>query len=114
MKKALIIFILSIFFLSCDCKNCGDHRNFIVTDFSQKRVDTLVPYKNKSYVGYFIRIKGYVNDTIKIKREGYYDKNLIGKIDTLMNGDYYGTENIIWTFDPYRASEGKLEIEYSL
>lgn len=40
--------------------------------------------------------------------------NLYGTIDTLINGDYYGTENVIWTFDPYRATKGKLEIEYGL
>lgn len=100
--------------MSCDCKNCGDHREFVITDFSKKRVDTLIPYENKSYVAYFIKVKGNVNDTIKIQREGYYDINLYGIIDTLINGDYYGPENVIWTFDPYRATKGKLEIEYGL
>lgn len=114
MKKVLISFVLSILFLSCDCKNCGDHREFVIAEFSKKRVDILIPYENKSYVAYFIKVKGNVNDTIKIQREGYYDMNLYGTIDTLINGDYYGTENVIWTFDPYRATKGKLEIEYGL
>ena len=28
--------------------------------------------------------------------------------------DYYGTENIIWVFEPYKATKGKLKIEYGL
>ena len=37
-----------------------------------------------------------------------------GEIDTLLNADYYGKDTLIWAFDPYRASKGKLEIEYGL
>ena len=114
MKKIAIGCLLYFLALGCNCKNCGDHRKFTVTDFTQKRMDTLVPLEHKSYVGYFAKIKGNVNDTIQFRREGYFDINLFGEIDTLINGDYYGTEDIIWIFDPYKATEGELEIEYGL
>lgn len=116
MKKVLFNFLLPILILSCDCKNCGDHRNFVVTDFSKKRVDTLIPYENKTYVGYFIKVKGNVNDTIKIQTVNYGGHYTIppGEIDTLLNADYYGTDTLIWAFDPYKATKGKLKIEYSL
>ena len=114
MKKAFICFVILSLVISCDCHNCRDNRKFIVEDFSKKRVDTLIPYKNKTYVSFVIRVKGNVDDTIKIKREGYYEILLSDKVDTSINGDYYGTEDIIWTFDPYKAKTGKLEIEYSL
>ncbi len=113
MKK--IIPVLAIFLLiSCGTSTRKDRKKFTITDFSNIRVDTLIPYENKSYFAYIIKIKGEVDDTVKIKREGYYDVILSGTIDTLLNGDYYGTETVIWTFDPYRATKGKLEIEYSL
>ena len=99
---------------SCELYTGKDHRKFTVTDFSKKRVDTLIPCDDKSYYAYYIKVKGQINDSIKIQREGYFDVILSGKVDTLINGDYYGKDTVIWTFDPYRAKKGKLEIEYAL
>ncbi|NJB38208.1 hypothetical protein [Croceivirga sp. JEA036] len=115
MKKIAICFLLYNLIISCNCNNRGDQINFLITDFTKQRVDTLVPYKNKSYITYYIKIKGKVNDTIKIQRKDYGHYFILpGHVDTLLNGDYYGTENIIWTFDPYKATKGELKIEYSL
>lgn len=103
---------MSIFvFVSC---NTQDKKKITIIDFSKIRIDTLRPYDNKSYVGYYIKVKGNVNDSIKIQRKGYYDVILTGEIDTLINGDYYGGENVIFIFKPYLANQGKVEIEYSL
>jgi len=110
MKKIKILIISFLVFASCG----KDYRKFTITDFSKKRIDTLRPYGYKSYVSYYIKIKGHTNDSIKIFRKGYYDIILSGNIDTLINGDYYGTEKVIWVFDPYNATEGELEIEYGL
>ena len=112
--KNLILLLVPFFIISCVNNFDKDHKKFVVTDFSKKRVDTLIPYESKTYVGYYIKIKGKVDDSVKIQREGYYDIILSKKIDTLINGNYYGTEIVIWTFDPYKAKTGKLEIEYGL
>lgn len=108
MKKIIVLSIISSVLISCN----RDYRNFTITDFSQKRIDTLIPYEHKTYVSFVVKVRGCVNDTIKIK--GEYNISLSGKIDTLLNGDYYGTHDVICIFDPYIATEGELEIEYSL
>lgn len=110
-NTTLILFVL---ILSCASKQNEDYLKFRLIDFSKKRTDTLTPLKSKSYNSFYIKAKGFSNDSIKIKRNGYYDIILSGNIDTLINGDYYGTENIIWTFEPYKATKGELEIEYGL
>ncbi len=114
MKKLTVICLLSLLFISCECNNCADHRKFVVTDFSKKRVDTLFPNESKTYVGYLVKVKGKTNDSIKISRKGYNDIILNGEIDTLISNDYYGTEDVIWIFNPYNATHGQLEIEYKL
>lgn len=114
MKFIKLFIVLSIItFISCITYQ-KDKRNFIVNDFSTSRIDTLKPYDNKSYTQFYIKINGYVNDSIKIQRKGYYDIILVGKLDTIINGDYYGKEEIVFVFNPFHAKEGKLEIEYSL
>jgi len=110
MKNLLLI--LSVFcIISCKTK---DRKKITITDFSKIRIDTLKPYDNKSYVGFYIKLKGYANDSIKIQRKGYYDVILTGQLDTIINGDYYGGEDVIFVFKPYLANKGKIEIEYSL
>ena len=112
MKNINLIIIISILiFVSC---NSNDKRKFIISDFSTIRIDTLKPYKNKSYTGFYIKINGYVNDSIKIQRTGYYDVVLSGQLDTIINGDYYGGEDVIFIFKPHLANKGRIEIEYSL
>lgn len=116
MRYIIAVFISILVLFSCN----KDYRKFRVDDFSKLRVDTLQPYKWKDYspihgyVMYNITIKGYTNDTVKIKHEGGIDINLFGKIDTIIQNDYYGEYDIIVTFDPYKATRGKLEIEYKL
>ena len=111
MKRVVFIFLTLILMTSCDRT---DKKKFIVTDFSKKRIDTLIPYKDKSYAVFFIEVKGFSNDSIKIKRKDHYDIKLIGDIDTIVRYDYYGGNNVIVEFDPYKATEGNLEIEYNL
>jgi len=64
-----------------------------------------------------IKVKGNVNDTIRINYNLYGDTNfyLTGKLDTLLvQTDYYGEGSITLTFDPYKATGGKLEIDFGL
>lgn len=111
--KPLILLVFLLFSLS----NCNNHlirKKIVITDFSKKRIDTLEPNNLASHVGYYIKIKGHSNDSIKINLSGYNDIKLSGKIDTLMNGDYYGGEKMIFTFSPYKATKGNLEVEYGI
>lgn len=110
MKKIISLLVFAFLISSCN----KDYRKFTVNDFSEMRIDTLIPYKNKTYVSFIIKVKGFSNDTVKIKRDGYYDIKFSGKVDTLLNSDYYGTYDVICIFDPFKATEGELEIEYSL
>jgi hypothetical protein len=64
-----------------------------------------------------INVKGYTNDTVKINYNLYGGTNffLSGKIDTmLVKTDYYGEGPVTLEFDPYKASNGELEIEFKL
>jgi hypothetical protein len=110
MNKYFIIIIL----IFSSCKKGKDYKKVTISDISNKRIDTLKPLDNKSYYAYFIKVNGHVNDSVKIQRHGYFDITLTGKIDTILRGDYYGGENVICLFNPYKASKGQLEIEYSL
>ena len=111
MRIRNFLFVLII----CSCsKNTTDYKKIVITDFSTIRLDTLKPKKNKTYFSYFIKVKGVSNDTIKISRKGFYEIKLTGKIDTIINGDYYGDYEVIWIFNPYKSIKGNIEIEYGL
>lgn len=111
--KFLLILILFVSLGACN-SNDIDHKEFTVEDFSKKRYDTLIPYENGSYVMFYVKIKGSVNDTVKFKIDGFWDIRLQGKIDTIFQSDYYGGNKIPIMFEPYKASKGKLEVVYSL
>lgn len=103
-----------------------DKAKLKISDFSAPKTVTLTPYKWKLYAMLNIKVKGFVNDTIIIKNttSGYYGKKsyndiigirLTGKIDTIWKTDYYNGEGSrTFTFDPYKATEGELEIEIGL
>ena len=69
-----------------------------------------------------IEVKGYCNDTVIIVRNRYdpipYNNQKGYKfyrtIDTLIQHDYYGEGPRTYIFDPYRATEGKLQINIDL
>lgn len=113
--KYIICFIL-LFSISLSCMNSPrtDRVSYSVSDFTKMRVDTLKPIPDEMYVAYYIKVSGQVNDTVKFHSPGLYDIVLSGEIDTLINSDYYGTHDMIWIFNPYKATSGKLEIEISL
>jgi hypothetical protein len=110
MKNIIYIVLISLLF-SCVRH---DKNKLIITEFNDKIVDTLHPY-NKSYTAYNINIKGYVNDSIRIgfgpDSYSFYFK---GEIDKKLIFDYYGQFERLFIFDPYKATEGRLEIKYGL
>ncbi|WP_373060257.1 hypothetical protein [Zunongwangia sp. H14] len=113
MKKVIILIASILVIISCN----DDREKMKITDFSQKKIVTLEPYKLKPYSMLNIKVKGYTNDTVRINYNLYGGTNfyLSGKIDTLLvQTDYYGEGPVTLIFDPYRANEGELEIEFNL
>ena len=108
-----LIFLLSMS-ISCLNNPRTDRVSYTVNDFTKIRVDTLKPMSDELYVAWYVKVKGTVNDSIKFQTPGLFDIILSGEIDTLINYDYYGHEDMIWTFNPYKATSGNLEVEISL
>jgi hypothetical protein len=112
MRKLFICFLLSILL------GCGrDDEKIIISDFKESQIIILKPYKNYPYTMMNIWIKGHVNDTILIKLNSKTSKpilRLTGDINERWYTDYYGEGEKIIIFEPYRASEGNLEIKVSL
>jgi hypothetical protein len=113
MKKTVLLITSCFILVSCN----KDKTHIEITNFSEKKVVTLEPYKWKPYAMLSIKVKGYTNDTIRLNYNLYggTDFYLSGKLDTLLvQTDYYGEGPITLIFDPYIATEGKLEIEFNL
>lgn len=113
-KVSVLIFSLIIFY---SCNENEDRKKIIINDFLKIRKDTLIPKNIQSYYSSTIEVNGFSNDTILIKRfinNSKYNIKLFGKIDTIIRLDYYGKNKIIFIFNPYIATKGKLNIKYSL
>jgi len=111
LKYAILLSV--VLFSACN----KDKANLKITDFSKKQTVVLKPYKFYPYAMLKIRVKGFVNDTVKINYDLYGNSNfyLNGKIDTiLVSTDYYGETPVTLTFNPYKATEGELEINIKL
>lgn len=112
MKKRILI-LISLIVMSCG----KDKTEMKISDFSQIEEVTLTPYKWKPYAMLKINVKGYTNDTIRINYNLYGDTNfyLTGELDTLLvQTDYYGEGPVTLLFDPFKATEGKLVIDFNL
>lgn len=106
--------IIGLILLIYSCKK--DNGVLIIDNFNKTDTITVIPYKFRPYALLNLRIKGLVNDTIKVKTEGVFNLELIlsGALDTVVVSDYYGEGPIKCIFDPYKASEGYLIIEIDL
>ena len=94
-----------------------DEAKLKITDFSQSKTVTLKPYKFYPYAMMNVIVKGYVNDTILIKLDSHNSKPILklkGNINKRWYTDYYGEGPVTLIFDPYKATEGKLEIDFGL
>lgn len=111
--RRIILIIFTLLITSCD----KDYKKLRITDFNQKKEIKLEPYKFIPYAMLNIKVKGHVNDTIKISYDlyGKSDYYISGSIDTLLvYTDYYGEGPVNFYFDPYKATKGDLIIEFKL
>lgn len=114
MRKIVYkIIILLLVLTSCE----KDNKSLKVTDFSKSQTIKVSPYKNYPYSTMNIYVKGYSNDTILIKLNSKDSKPILrlkGQINERWFTDYYGEGERILIFEPYKATEGKLEINFGL
>ena len=109
-----ILFLLFTVLMIISCDQGSDEAKIELTNFDTSKEVILIPYEGKTYVSWVIKANGSLDDTLKIKRDGYYDINLVGNVDTLINGDYYGQHPVKYVIDPYRTKNGSLTILFSL
>ena len=108
MKKIILICI-ALVFLSCK----HNTRDFVISDFSEVIIDTLKPIKKVPYSAAILEISGYSNDTVLISFYNY-DCKLRGNFKRSFNMDYYGGFDVGFKFDPYKATDGKIHVKYSI
>ena len=114
--KPLFKYILVLTSLILLCCN-KDERKIIITDFSKPQSFSVEPYVFYPYSMMNITINGFTNDTIKIRLGSNQSEpimELTGKIKEKWHTDYYGEGPRTIIFDPYLATDGELEIEFSL
>ena len=109
MKNTLIYLAIITLSISCSQKK----RTIEIVDFSNPYKETLIPIKNGGYTSASYKIKGNSNDTIIIQFYGL-ERKYIGKFEDKLNGDYYGSIEVDFLFNPYRATKGKIEVEYGI
>lgn len=112
MKNICIIFLF-LTFSSCN----KDEKKVVIKDFGKSTVLCLEPYNHHPYSMMNIWIKGYVNDTILIKLETLENRPILrlsGEINERWYTDYYGEGKRRIIFDPYKASNGTIEIKAKL
>ena len=87
---------------------------FFIQDFDAIINNSIPAKKNKDYKFQIVRIKGNVNDTIKIKPcETCKVEKLVGQISIKYKNEFrLGTSK--FTFDPYKATSGKLKIVHKI
>ena len=111
-KYFLILFCTAI---TVSCNN--DSAKLTITDFSNSKAITLKPNEGYPYAMMNLWVEGYVDDTILIKL-GSNDNvpilKLSGKIKERWYTDYYGGGPRTIIIEPYKATKGELEIEFSL
>ncbi len=104
-------------FVSCSIKK---KKEIVITNSTKRFSDSLVPSKRmirSGYVNYIVEIKGVVNDSVKFNLfdgKEFSTFYLKGDIENKFMDEYSGCCPRYLIFDPYKATEGKLEIEYGL
>ncbi|MCF4101885.1 hypothetical protein L1I30_09420 [Gillisia sp. M10.2A] len=114
----LLLLLLLAFLTSCG--NSSDKKKVTIDDFNKKFEDSLVPIPDKNYSVFYAKIKGNSNDTIRLSISPIKTENpkkyyyFIGDFEKEIRSDYYGESNKYITLDPYKATEGKIELKYQL
>lgn len=108
-------FILLINFITIlSCLTDEIRKTYTVTDANETIIDTLYPIKDKNYTTKIIKLMGETNDSIYISVDKGYKIYFIGNIDTSVNLDYYGKYPVIFEFNPYKATNVNLNIEFTI
>lgn len=114
LKHFCTLILPFIIFHSC-CYQ--DKAKLEVFNFSETRTVGVKPCENDSYAMMNVWINGQTNDTILIKldtKESLPILKLSGKINERWYTDYYGGIDQMLIFDPYKATQGNLEIRFEL
>lgn len=118
MKK--IIRLFTILILLSSCGNSSDSKKVSIDNFNEIFLDSLIPVPDKNYAVFYTKIEGHSNDSIRVNINSgnsqlpdlsYY---FIGEFEKEIRLDYYGGSNMYITFDPYKATEGEIELTYRL
>ena len=87
---------------------------FFINDFDAVVNNSIHSKKNKDYAYQIVRVKGKVNDTIKIKPcETCKEEKLTGQISVKYKNDFT-TGVSRFSFNPYKATSGKLKIVHKI
>lgn len=112
--------LFAILILLSSCENSSDKKKVTIDNFNEKFIDSLIPIPDKNYSVFYTKIEGNSNDTIRLNlspsklqdpNRNYY---FIGNFEKEIRLDYYGGSNQYITFDPYKATKGKIKITYQL
>ena len=120
MKKNYILLFAMLVLLSSCGKDSSDKKNITIDNFNEKFVDSLVPVPDKNYSVFYAKIQGNSNDTIRINisrgrtQDSSFNYYFIGDFDKEIRLDYYGESNMYITFDPHKATKGKVKLSYRL
>ncbi len=94
-----------------------DEKEITITDFTKSRSITVSPYKSYPYSMMNIWIKGKTNDTILVKLHATDSQPILklsGEFKERWYTDYYGEGPRTLIFEPYRATEGEVNIKIKL
>ena len=87
---------------------------FFINNFDAIVNNTIPAKDNKNYSYQIVRVKGKVNDTIRIKPcESCETIKLSGEISQKFMNDFKGGTSKM-QFDPYKATDGKLKIVHKI
>ncbi|WP_298248420.1 hypothetical protein [uncultured Christiangramia sp.] len=116
--KNLILLTLITFLSSCDSST--DKKTAKIDNFDKVFIDSLVPIAGKNYSVFYTKIKGHSNDSIRLNissdnnEDEKFDYYFIGDFEEEIRIDYYGESKKYIMLDPYKATDGKLELDYQL
>ncbi|WPY97655.1 hypothetical protein [Christiangramia sp. OXR-203] len=116
--KNLILLTLIALLSSCDTST--DKKNAKIDTFDKVFIDSLVPMADKNYSVFYAKIKGNSNDSIRLNissdktEDEKFDYYFIGDFEKEIRMDYYGESKKYIKLDPYKATDGKLELDYQL
>lgn len=114
------LILLTLIFLLSSCDTSADKKNAKFDNFDKIFIDSLVPMADKNYSVFYVKIKGNSNDSIRLNISSDHNENekldyyFIGDFEKEIRLDYYGESKKYIKLDPYKATDGKLELDYQI